>query len=223
MRVGVGYSEKLVTWGAGLQATRAALEQAGRTDPCDLVLLFATARHDAEVLRDAVAGVVGENVPIVGGGAVGAISNTSFGYAGDQVILALFWLDGARCDILTESGLAGSETEAGKRFGQKLAALGITPDSQMLLFYDAIDRTQGEMRMVMATHLLVAMEDCLGFLPDLKGAGLQGDYQCTPARQWLGDRVGEHGILGAGFRRRRSHRQRHHAWMLSRHRLLHGD
>ena len=199
MRVGVGYSENPETLTAGRQAIHTALEQAGRNEPCDLVLLFATARHDAEELRGAVAGVVGENVPIVGGGAVGAISNTSFGYAGDQIVLAAFWLDGARCDILTENGLEASEAEAGTRFGQKLADLDVTPESQVLLFYDAIDRTRDGMRMVMATHLLAAMEERLGFLPDLNGAGLQGDYQCTPTGQFLGDRVGEHAILGLVF------------------------
>lgn len=199
MRAGVGYSDNPETAEAGRQAVREALEQAGRNDPCDLVMLFATARHDAEVLRRAVADIVGERVPIVGGGAVGAISNHAYGYAGDQIVLALFWLEDTACDIITEGGLTGSETDVGRRLGKKLAEHGVTPESQVFLFYDAIDRTQGGIRMVMATYLLAAVEESLGFLPALNGAGLQGDYLLTPTRQWLGDAVGEHHALALIF------------------------
>ncbi|SBV92114.1 Diguanylate cyclase (fragment) [uncultured delta proteobacterium] len=199
MRVGVGYSENPETAAAGRQAVLSAQEQAGRNDPCDMVMLFATARHDAVILRQAVADIVGEAVPVVGGGAIGAITNDAYGYAGDQIVLALLWLEGSRCDIVTEGGLTGSEAEVGRRLGRALASRGVTKDSQVLLFYDAIDRTQGGMRMVMATYLLAAMEESLGFLPDLNGAGMQGDYLCTPTRQWLGDKVGEHSALALVF------------------------
>lgn len=199
MHVGVGYSDNPETGEAGRQAVAEAVKQAGRIEPCDMVLLFATARHDAETLRRAVAEAVGENVPIVGGGAVGAISNHSFGYAGDQIVLALFWLEEASCEFITESGLDGSEDAVGARLGAAFAARGVTPESQVLLFYDAIDRTKGGMRMVMATYLLKAIEDSLGFLPALNGAGLQGDYLCTPTAQWLGGSLGMHSALALIF------------------------
>lgn len=199
MRVGVGYSENPETAPAGVQAARDALAQAGEGRPCDLVLLFATARHDARILRDAVASVVGESVRIVGGGAIGAISNDRFGYAGDQIIMAAFWLDGASCDILAEGGLIDGEEEVGKRLGQKLATLGTTPESPVMLFYDAINRTKGDIRLIMATPLLAGIEQGLGFLPDINGAGMQGDYVCTPTRQWTGTEVAEHSALALLF------------------------
>ncbi len=199
MRVGVGYSDHPDTLTGGRQAALQALAQAGRDDSCDVALLFATARHDAAILRRAVAGVVGEEVPIVGGGAVGAISNEAFGYAGDQIGLALLWMEDARCDIFMEGGLSGDEREAGRRLGGQLAGHGVTPESQALLFYDAIDRTGDGMRMVMATYLLEGLEERLGFLPSLNGAGLQGDYLFTPTRQWLGGKIGEHHAMALVF------------------------
>ena len=199
MRVGVGYSENPDTMTAGRQAALDALQQAGQNTPCDMVLLFSTARHDAQLLRDAVADVIGNDVPIVGGGAVGAITNDRFGYAGDQIVMAALWLEGVRCDVLSEGGLSGSEEEVGKRLGQKLAALGTTQESPILLFYDAIDRSKGGMRMVMATYLLQGLEQGLGFLPDLNGAGLQGDYVASPTRQWTGSEVAEHNALALAF------------------------
>ena len=200
MHVGVGYSDNPDTMAAGRGAALEALKNAnpdGR--PCDLVLLFATARHDAEILRGAVASVLGDSVPIVGGGAVGAISNTRYGYAGDQIILAAFWLNGSRCDFFSEGDLEKGEAACGERLGRRLAARGITPASPVMLFYDAIDYSTGSMRILMATHLLAGLEKGLGFLPDLVGAGLQGDFTCNPTRQWLGSDIGEHNALALAF------------------------
>ncbi|MDR1921635.1 MAG: diguanylate cyclase, partial [Candidatus Adiutrix sp.] len=199
MRVGVGYSENPDTTMGGMQAAMNALKQAGQEKPCDLALLFATARHDARLLRDAVISVVGPATPIVGGAAVGAISNDHYGYAGDQIILAAIWLEGVGCEIVVEGELAGGERETGRRLGVKLAALGLSPSSQAALFYDAIDATGGGVRMLMATPLLAGLEDSLGFLPDLVGAGLMGDYTCSPTMQWIGDDVAAHQVLALVF------------------------
>lgn len=199
MRVGVGYSENPDTTMGGMQAAMNALKQAGREGPCDLVLLFSTARHDAGLLRDAVASLVGPTVPIVGGAAVGAISNDQFGYAGDQIIMAAFWLDGAECHILSEGGLRESEEMVGFRLGRQLANLGTTPSSPVALFYDAIDRQGDQMRLIMATPLLAGLEKSLGFLPDLIGAGLQGDFTCSPTRQWTGSDICQHHALALTF------------------------
>ncbi len=182
-----------------MQAARSALKQAGQERPCDLVLLFSTARHDAWLLYDAVASVVGSSVRIVGGWSIGAITNESFGYAGDQIGLAAIWLEGVRCDVLAEGDLAEGEEDAGRRLGQKLSALGTDAASPVMLFYDAIDRTRGNMRLVMATPLLDGIRQGLGCLPDLIGAGLMGDYTNTPAHQWTGSEVVERNALALAF------------------------
>lgn len=199
MRVGVGYSDTPNTGEAGVQAAKNALRQAGAESACDLVLMFATARHDAATLRKAVASVVGAEVPIVGGGAVGAISAEAFGYAGDQIILALFWLEGVRCDLIAEPGLLDGEEEVGYRIGKKLSEMAIAPDSPILLFYDAIDRTQGDMRMIMCTPLLAGIARGLHFAPNLVGAGLQGDYLCTATEQWIGRDIVQHHAIALAF------------------------
>lgn len=68
MLVGVGYSENPDTEATAVEATTAAMIQTGQADPCDLVLLFSTARHDARVLHDSVVALVGKTPKIVGGG-----------------------------------------------------------------------------------------------------------------------------------------------------------
>ena len=199
MRVGVGYSDNPDSTAAGMQAAQSALAQTGRGDPCDLVLLFATSRHDPQVLRDAVSMVVGDKVPVVGGGAVGIISNTSYGYAGDQVGLAAFWMDDIAFNLQVEGGLQGDEAAVGIRLGDKLKAGGIKPESPVLLFYDAIDRSKGGMRLVLATPLLAGVEQSMGFLPAIVGAGLQGDYTLSPTKQWTGKGIEQHTTLALSF------------------------
>lgn len=199
MRVGVGFSDNPDTFAAGRQVAHEALAQVGPGGPCDLALLFATARHDPRQLRMAVASIVGPSVPIVGGGATGAICNDRFGYAGDQIVLAAFRLGDVRCDLLVEGGLVDREEEVGRRLGERLAERGTRPDTPMLLFYDAIDRTHGDVRLIMGTPLLQGIEQGLGFFPLLFGAGLQGDYVSSPTPQWTGTGIAAHSALALAF------------------------
>ena len=198
MKVGVGYSDNPDTNAAGVQAVEMAIRQAERTDPCDIVLLFSTAKHDQWILREAVASVVGESVPILGGGAAGIITNEYFGYAGDQLAAACLWLDGVGCEVLIEGGLKESEKETGVRLGRRLAELGTTPDSPVMLFYDALDCEEG-VRMLMATWLLEGIEQGLGFFPDLTGAGFMGDHACTPTSQWIGEGISKYNAIALAF------------------------
>ena len=205
MLVGVGYSEVPDTMLAGRLAAQDAMREApagpggsGEKQRPDLLLLFSTASHAAEELRAAVRTVTGESVPVIGGGASGAISNERFGYAGDQVILAAFWLEEADYKLAYQTGLDVDEEEAGRALGRKLAQSGVTDESPVLLFYDAIDPSGGG-RIVAATHLLSGLSQGLGFLPDLVGAGLQGDYAATPTSQWAGDEIVERGALALSF------------------------
>ncbi|UQZ87825.1 hypothetical protein C4J81_00760 [Deltaproteobacteria bacterium Smac51] len=189
MKVGIGYGDNPESAIAGREAVRMALRQADRQDPCDMALLFSTVRHDAAVLRAAVAAELGESVPIYGGGAAGVITNDYYGYAGDQVGLVCLWLEGTRCDTVIEGSLNKSEEEAGLRLGRRLAELGTTEDSPVMMFYDALDKSSG--RMIMATWLLEGLRKGLGFWPDLTGAGLMGDHIGSPGRQWVGDGLDE--------------------------------
>lgn len=199
MLVRVGFSDIPESMRAGRRAAISAMEQAGRSGPCDFALLFCTARHNERFLREAVAGVIGEDVPIYGGGAVGVITNETFGYAGDQAGLACVWLDGADCNILTEPGLLSGEEDTGIRLGRRLADLGTSPDSSVMLFYDAVNRTGGGVKLLMATWLLQGLEKGLGFLPVLAGAGLQGDHICTATDMFTGDGAGRHQALAMAF------------------------
>lgn len=91
------------------------------------------------------------------------------------------------------------EIEAGERLGERLAEQGITKDSPVMMFYDAIDRSHGDVRMMMATWILEGLEKGLGFLPDLTGAGMQGDHILSPTKQYLGDTMKEGSAFALSF------------------------
>ena len=198
MKVGIGYSDNPESNTAGLQAVNMAIDLAGRTDPCDMALLFSTARHDFAVLRSAVSSVIGDSVPIYGGGAAGVITNDYYGYAGDQIAAACIWLDGVNCKAAVEGSLGEGEKKAGGRLGKKLAGLGLKPDSPVMLFYETFDFTEG-VRMMMATWLLSGIEGGLGFIPNLAGAGLMGSHGPVPTSQWIGGKMGEHNAIALAF------------------------
>ncbi len=186
MRAGVGYSDIPDSIAAGKQAAENAVGMAGRGEPCDIVFLFCTARHDQQRLREAVASVVGEGVPIYGGGAVGAITNEAYGYAGDQVGIACLWLEGSRCAALLDGGLSSGEEGAGFRLGRELARLGAVPDSAVMLLYNSVHHEEAGMRMLMATWIMQGLEKALGFLPAIYGAGMMSDHTASPAGQYIG-------------------------------------
>ena len=199
MKVGVGYSDNPDTNAAGIEAAQMALVQGGRSEPCDIVLLFSTVQHDQSVLREAVVSVTGASVPVYGGGTVGIITNEYFGYAGNQIAAACIWLDSVKCEPLAEGGLNESEAETGIRLGKRLAEIGTNPDSPVMLFYDAFENSDNGVRMLMATWLLEGIEKGLGFLPDLTGAGLMGDHVCTPTNQWVGDEMDKYTAIALAF------------------------
>lgn len=199
MKVGVGYSENPDSATAAKQAVQKALSNVEKTEPCDLVLLFSTARHNQKILRKEIVRRVGSSCRIYGGGAAGIITNEKFGYAGDQVGVACIWLEGSECTAIAEGGLLESEIETGKRLGKRLAEQGLPQDSSMMLFYDAVDKTADSMRLLMATWVLEGLEKGLGYLPNLIGAGMQGDHICTPTSQYIGDGMGDHYAFALAF------------------------
>lgn len=178
MQVGVGYSNDPDSVTAGRQAAEMALMKAHRTDACDLVLFFCTDLHDRLLLREGIVRVAGPKPQIFGGGAVGVVTSEDFGYAGNQVGVIMLWQDGSICSaIALQSECPESEIDIGRRLGKQLEAVGVKPESPALLFYGPA-YCKDDTRPPKGTWLLKGIEKGLGFLPDIAGAGMKGDYLC---------------------------------------------
>jgi len=200
MKVSIGYSDSPDSILAGRLAAQMALSKVNGVGICDIVLLFHTARHNSELLRKSVSEVTGNTNCIYGGGAVGIITNDIFGYAGDQVGVACFWLEGSSCNILSEVNLTNNnEIEVGESLGNKLKKFNITKNTPVMLMYNAVYRSGGDMHLLMATRLLDGIEKSLGFLPDLVGAGMQGDHVCSSTKQYFGKIIENSGVFALSF------------------------
>jgi small ligand-binding sensory domain FIST len=195
--VGVGFSDLSDSFAAGVAAARAALHRAG-TGACDLAWLFATSKHDAARLRDGVRSVIGARPRLVGGYAVGIITNDALGYEGFQVGVATFASDTMRVDILIERNLASNERAVGARLGARLAAE-VPPDAGVVMVYDAVNRTEGRLKLNMATPLLDGVAESWPQERLLVGAGLVGDMQCKPTFQWLDDEIVQQSAVAMAF------------------------
>lgn len=195
-RAGVGFSESTSSREAGAMAAQAALEQ-GSLDACDLVLMFATSKHDPVAFRDGVRSVVGPVARLFGGSAVGLITNDHLGYEGFEAGVAAIATGGMCADLFIESGLPDNERQVGVALAQQIVDRGYSERPNLLLLYDIVKRgLPGEgLSMNMATPLLAGMGETLGEWPAVAGCGLVGDMQWNPTFQWFDDRIEHHSAM----------------------------
>src|SRR5688572_15881856 len=111
-QAGVGYSDNPRSREAGAEAAAAAVAQAGGA-VCDLVVLFATSKHDPALLRDGVRSIVGPTARLFGGSAVGVITADRLGYEGFQVGVAVLASDSMHASLFIEGGLPDNEYNVG--------------------------------------------------------------------------------------------------------------
>lgn len=190
---GVGFSENANSRTAGAEAARAAFASAG-LDACDLVLMFATSKHDPEGLRDGVRSVVGHEARLFGGSAVGIITGDQLGYEGFQVGVATVALNGIDADMFIERGLPDNEYGVGRSLARQIRSRNYAEQPNLLLVYDIVKKGVSEegLSLNMATPLLAGMTEELDAWPPVAGAGLTGDMQWNPTFQWFGDRIEQH-------------------------------
>src|SRR5690606_9858986 len=119
--VGVGFSENPDSYSAGREAVCAALQQGG-LESCRLLLVFATSKHDGRAFHEGLRAAVGPQPQIVGGSAIGVLTNDRLGYDGYQVGVAAFESGSIRFDLFREPGLADCEEIVGERLGRQITA-----------------------------------------------------------------------------------------------------
>lgn len=196
MHAGVAYCEDSDSFTAGYEAVRQALDRCPASR-CDLVVIFSTALHDSEHIHAGVRRAAGPRPRIIGGDAVGALTNHELGYGGYQVGAAVLAFDGDGAGILAEGDLADQEERVGRVLGRQLADG--RHERPSLLLYDSVNRRAGRMKLNMATPLLAGMHAEAGVLPQLVGAGLCGDMTGSPTRQIIDDTVRDQTAIALTF------------------------
>lgn len=197
-QAGVGFSENPSSRHAGTEAARAARAQCGSASP-DLVLSFATAKHDPERLVEGIRAVVGEEAQLLGGAAGGVITNDHLGYEGYEVGVAVLSSDTITADLFVEPDLVGREYEAGRRLGEQIQG---SDASSLLFLYDSVKKTlrNGGPKLNMATPIIEGLEESLAKWPTVAGAGLASDAQFVyPAYQIIDDQIERQSLFGVAL------------------------
>lgn len=188
----VGFSELEDSFQAGFEAARQASSSVGNHSGWKLAMLMSTARHDPMRLQEGVQSVIGRGCELIGGYAVGIITNDKLAYDGFQVgILLLSPSAGAVFDIFSEGGLADNEAKVGEKLAKSIGRHSFdTENPSLVLLYDAVNRMSGRFKMNMATYVLDGMKQSMDrWPPTLVGAGMVGDMQCRETFQWCNGRL----------------------------------
>ena len=198
--VGVGSSTEVDTTAAAESVCRQALEQMG-TGQCDLALVFATNKHDAQVVRQILARQLGDCC-LVGGSSLGTITNENLSYQGYELALLTLRSEGLEARAIAQGELNVCEFEAGQGLGRKYLDAGFTDADNLLLLYDSIKSSpaQGQLRLNMATPLLRGLGKTLKALPTMAGMGCVGDTNFNPTVQWHNNACLSQSAVGLAFR-----------------------
>ena len=171
----LGASRNTDSFLAGQRAARRITEKMGTKDSAGWIMAFCGGRHDPEAFLEGVHAFLGP-VPVLGGAAVGTITNQSISYGGYECALAAFPQTSDELTILTAPGLEQGEAQAGEHIGKQLRDH--APDNAtVLLFYDSIQSGPPPVLNV-ASQLMDGVYVGLGDKPlKVFGAGMLGDFQ----------------------------------------------
>ncbi len=173
----LGASRDTDSFLAGQQAARRITGRMGTDDAAGWVLAFCGGRHDPEAVLEGLRSHLGP-VPVLGGAAVGTITNHRISYVGYECALAAFPETTDSISILTAPRIDQGETRAGERLGRQLRECA-ADNATVILFYDSVKSGPPPVLNV-ASRLMDGIYAGLADKPlKLFGAGLLGDFQLS--------------------------------------------
>ncbi|MBA4391426.1 MAG: hypothetical protein C0399_10890 [Syntrophus sp. (in: bacteria)] len=199
MKVGVGYCNEKDAFLSGRTIAESAIKSGGIEEP-GLVLAFCGGQVDANEFFKGLQSIVGVKVPIIGGSAVGIITNNDLSYEGFPAGAAILQLDKHACKVACIDNLDKDEMSAGKKLAENFASE--KEGKLLLIFYDSVklSPTATTPPMMNASPLLIkGIEETLREPIPIIGAGLVGDYAFSPTIQFCGSHVSSQSIVGALF------------------------
>jgi len=202
MKAEVGYCNEPKAFLAGKSAAENAIKKGSIFSP-DIAFAFSSGRLDPDDFFEGVRSVVGPETPIVGGSALGIITNETIAYKNYPAGVAVIQSDRIKYNIGAVTGLDKDEELAGKKLAAKLA--NNQEGKAIIIFYDSIKipPTEGSPPVLNASSPLIKgiEKEIKSNLP-IFGAGLIGDYDfSTRTRMFCGayaDSQSAVGVLLAG-------------------------
>jgi small ligand-binding sensory domain FIST len=196
MKIGVGYAQERDAFSSGKTVAESALERGAISRP-DLVFAFCHGQLNPDLFLRGLQSVVGDRVVIIGGSAVGIITNEWLSYEGSPAGALIIESDTIRHRIAAVGSLDKDPNRAGRHLTEALSA--DEEDKLFMVFYDSIKIPPTEFAPPLlnaSSPLLEGIEHNLPKTIPIVGAGLIGDYAFGPTRQFCGSYVGSQSVLG---------------------------
>jgi len=196
MKVGIEYCNNKDSFISG----RNIIENASRTgniDKPDLIIAFCSGQVDYEDFLKGMQSILKNRAPIIGGSAVGIITNDYLSYEGYPSAAAVIQSDRLEKRIACIGELDKDERLAGKRLAEKLSS--IPEDKLLLIFYDSLKvaATESSPPVMNASPLLIrGIEEILGSKVPIIGAGVLGDFELKTSQQFCGYEVCKQSVVG---------------------------
>ncbi len=131
MKAGIGYGNSPNVFESGRETAQMALSR-GNTEKPDILLAFSSGSIDAEEFFKGLRSTVGAEVPIIGGSAVGIITNDDISYQGFPAAVAALQWDGVSQEVASVNRLDVDECRAGGTLGESLSG---SVEGKLLLMF----------------------------------------------------------------------------------------
>ena len=197
MKIGIGYSNDQDSLLLGKKVAEKAIKN-GKIEAPAMIIAFCGGRVDHEAYFKGLQTPVGEKVPIIGGSAIGIITNEHLSYEGFPAGAAIIESDTLEHIESSANNLHKDEKRAGQRLAEKLSN---TIDGKLLLmFYDSIKKppTENSPPVINGSPPLIeGIEEKLKLTVPIIGAGLVGDYNFSATKQFCGSYVESQCVIGS--------------------------
>ena len=196
MKVGIGYANIRDAYQLGKSVAENAL-RTGRISSPSMLIAFCGGKVDHEAYFKGLQALVGDNTPIIGGSAIGIITNDKLSYEGFPAGAAIIESDRLQHIGASAANLNKNEKVAGQRLAQQF------PDPAdgklLLIFYDSIKREPTDVTPPVinaSPPLIEGIEKELNQCVPIIGAGLVGDFDFSSTKQFCGSHVGSQCVTG---------------------------
>ena len=197
MKVGIGHDNQKNSVSLGKKVAENAIKN-GKIQRPALVIAFCSGQVDHEEFFKGLQIVVGNQVPIIGGSAIGIITNESLSYEGYPAGAAIIESETIQLKVASANGLDKNAKLAGQKLAKKLSD---SIDGRLLLlFYDSIKNTPTETTPPVinaSPPLIEGVEETLKSSVPIIGGGIIGDYEFNHTKQFCGSYVDDQRAVGA--------------------------
>jgi len=195
MKVGIGYCNRKDALLSGKEAAENALKK-GMLTRADFIFAFCGGNVDHDEFFRGLQSVAGSDVPVIGGSAVGVITNDNLSYDGYPAAAAVIQSDTLTYKLAVAGDLNRGEKEAGRKCAAQLSHNNTSPP---LVFYDSVRQPATATAppvMNASAPLIDGIEEQFKSPIPILGAGLVGDYEFSPVKLFCGSSVSSQSVVG---------------------------